>query len=58
MISRYAITAMGFVVPLAIIIFCYSRILAVMNSASQNVMRFADGRIKQERLGLEICEIR
>ena len=55
MISRYAITAMGFVVPLAIIIFCYSRILAVMNSASQNVMRFADGRIKQERLGLETC---
>ena len=39
---------MGFVVPLAIIIFCYSRILAIMNSASENIMRFADGRIRQE----------
>ena len=45
---RYAITAMGFVVPLAIIIFCYSRILAIMNSASENILRFADGRIRQE----------
>jgi hypothetical protein len=44
----FIITAVGFVLPLTIIIFCYSRILAIMNSSGDKINRFQDGKIKQE----------
>lgn len=50
----YTITAIGFVLPLTIIIFCYSRILAVMHSSSEKVYRFANSRIVQESMRLKV----